>query len=113
MARRARMVPLTQGLYYILTGLWSLVSIRTFERVTGPKVDRWLVKTVGTLLIVDGAVLTLGARRRRPLPEITLLSTGTALGMAAIDITYVLRGRISPVYLLDAVAEMGVVSCEL
>lgn len=32
-----------------------------------------------------------------------------ALGQAAIDIIYVLRRRILPVYLLDAVLELGMV----
>ncbi len=36
-----------QGLYYTVSGLWPLISLRTFTLVTGPKVDLWLVKTVG------------------------------------------------------------------
>jgi len=28
-------------------GVWPLVSLRTFEGVTRPKVDSWLVKSVG------------------------------------------------------------------
>jgi len=30
---------LIQGVYYLLTGLWPLVSIETFQMVTGPKTD--------------------------------------------------------------------------
>ena len=41
---------LAQGAYYLLTGVWPLVSIGTFQRLTGPKADRWLVKTVGVLV---------------------------------------------------------------
>jgi hypothetical protein len=41
---------LVQGGYYVLTGLWSLVSPRTFQAVTGKKEDYWLVKTVGVLV---------------------------------------------------------------
>src|SRR5215213_7149555 len=36
-----------QAIFYIVSGVWPFVSIRSFEAVTGPKVDRWLVKTVG------------------------------------------------------------------
>lgn len=107
MPRRARLVPLAQGLYYMATGLWPLADIRTFQRVTGPKTDRWLVKTVGVLIAVEGAALTLAVRRRRFTPEMALLAAGSALGLAAIDVTYALRGRISPIYLLDAVAELA------
>ena len=94
-----------QGLYYLVTGVWPWLSMRTFERVTGPKADRWLVKTVGLLVGVIGAVLLLAARRGRRSPELELLAGGSAAGLAAIEAGYVSRGRISPVYLMDAVAE--------
>jgi hypothetical protein len=45
-------VALVQGLYFLMTGLWPLVSIGTFQHVTGPKIDLWLVNTVGVLVEV-------------------------------------------------------------
>jgi hypothetical protein len=102
-----RLAAAIQGAYYLGTGLWSLVSIETFQMVTGPKLDLWLVKTVGVLVSVIGAVLLLAARRRRFPPEIVLLAAGSALGLAAIDATYVFVGRISAIYLLDALAEVA------
>ncbi len=96
-----------QGLYYLLTGLWPLVSIRTFQMVTGPKVDLWLVKTVGVLITVVGAVLTVAGFRRRVTPEIERLAAGSAAGFTGIDTVYVARRRISPIYLADAAAEIG------
>jgi hypothetical protein len=98
-------VALAQGGYFALTGLWPLVSMRTFERVTGPKVDRWLVQTVGVLVLAVGASLGLAGARRRVTPELTLLAAGSAAGLAAIDVVYVARRRIAPVYLLDALTE--------
>jgi hypothetical protein len=77
-----------QATFYVVTGVWPFVSMRTFEAVTGPKVDRWLVKTVGALVAV----------------------IGSAAALATIDTVYVARRRISPVYLLDAVAEIGLVA---
>jgi hypothetical protein len=106
----ARRVALTQGIYYAITGVWSLVSIRTFEAITGPKTDRWLVKTVGVLVLAIGAVLLRAGRRARPGPEIPLLAVGSAAGLAAIDVVYVAKRRISPVYLLDALAEVGLIA---
>ena len=100
-------VALGQGAYYLATGVWPLVSMRTFESVTGPKVDKWLVKTVGVLVSVIGASLMLAARRTAVSPEARLLATGSAAGLAAIEFIYVARGRISPVYLLDAVSEIA------
>ena len=39
--------------------------------------------------------------------EIVLLAVGSALGLAAIDVIYAVSGRISAVYLADAVVEVG------
>ena len=99
-----------QALFYIVTGVWPFLSMRTFEAVTGPKVDRWLVKTVGALVAVIGCALALASRRRQLAPEIVLAAAGSAAALAAIDTVYVARRRISPVYLLDAVAEIALVA---
>jgi hypothetical protein len=45
-----RLVGITQGTYYAATGLWPILWMRSFEAVTGPKQDHWLVKTVGALV---------------------------------------------------------------
>jgi len=98
-----------QSAFYVTTGVWPIVSIGTFQKVTGPKVDLWLVKTAGVLITVVGAVLGLAGRRRRVTPEIALLAVGSAAGLTAIDVVYVAKRRISPIYLLDAVAEVGLI----
>ena len=95
-----------QGLYFLATGVWPLVSMRTFEAVTGPKADKWLVKTVGVLVSVIGAVLVLAGRRgAAAAPEPALLATGSAAGLAAIDVIYVANWTIDRIYLIDAAAE--------
>jgi hypothetical protein len=99
-----------QGLYYLVTGVWPLLSMRSFEAVTGPKADRWLVKTVGVLIGVIGGVLMLAGRRRRVPLEPTLLAMGSAAGLAAIDTIYASKGRISKIYLLDAAAEVALIA---
>ncbi len=99
-----------QAAFYVATGVWPLVSIDTFQRVTGPKADLWLVKTAGVLITAVGAVLGLAGRRRRVTPEIALLAVGCAAGLTAIDVVYVTKRRISPVYLLDALAELGLIA---
>ena len=107
MRRLARAALLAQGGYYVLAGLWALVSIRTFQIVTGPKIDLWLVRTVAVLTLVIGAAVLLAWRRNRLLPETAVVAIGAALGYAVIDVVYALGGRISPVYLLDAVLELA------
>jgi len=98
---------IVQGVFYLLTGIWPLIDIHGFQLVTGPKTDLWLVKTVGILVAVIGAVLLQAARRRSISDEVVLLAVGSALGLASIDLTYSLSGRISPIYLADAAVEIG------
>jgi hypothetical protein len=101
---------LGQGLYYLATGIWPLAHMGSFLRVTGPKTDVWLVKTVGVLVAAAGGVLAMAGARRKDSLELALLATATAGGLAGIDIYYAARGRISRVYLLDAVLELGLVA---
>ena len=97
-----RTVVIVQGVYYLITGIWPLVSMTTFEAVTGPKTDDWLVQTVGVLAAVIGATLLVGSWRRAPSRETITLSVLSMLGFAAVDIVFVLRGTISAIYLADA-----------
>ena len=102
----AARLAIAQGAYYALTGLWSLLHIRSFQAITGPKTDLWLVKTVGVLVTVIGGTLVLGGARRRCASELAALAAGSAAGLAGIDTVYVTKRRISPIYLLDAVVEV-------
>ena len=99
-----------QAIFYIVTGVWPFVSMRSFEAVTGPKVDRWLVKTVGALVAVIGSGLAIASRRRQLAPELVLVAAGSAAALATIDTVYVAKRRISPVYLLDAIAEVALLA---
>lgn len=95
-----------QGIYFVATGLFPLFSMRAFEAITGPKQDHWLVKTVGLLITVIGAVILYSAQRGEFPQETVILAVGSAGVLAAVDIFYSSIGRISKVYLLDAVAEI-------
>lgn len=100
-----------QSLYYTVTGVWPVVHLPSFEAVTGPKTDGWLVHMVGLLAAVIG--MTLGAatvRNRLGDSEVLLLAVGSALAFAAIDLWYGLSGRISPIYLADAAVQLFLVA---
>lgn len=98
-----------QGAFYVATGVWPILHMRSFEAVTGEKTDDWLVKTVGALIAVAGVTMTVAGLRRRVTPEIALLAAGSAAALAAVDVIYTQKGVIPPVYLLDAVAEAGLI----
>jgi hypothetical protein len=108
-----------QGAYYLVTGLWPLISIETFQMVTGPKTDHlvtgresdhWLVMTVGVLVTAVAATLLVAAWRGHKPLEVVVLAVGSSLALAAIDFIYVGRQVIDPIYLVDAVAELVLIS---
>jgi hypothetical protein len=98
-----------QGTFYALTGFWPLISRRTFEKVTGPKHDFWLVNTVGVVIGTIGLMLISAGYHRRVTPEIRGLAAGTAAGLTGIDLYYVKKERIPRIYLLDALGEISLI----
>lgn len=91
-----------------MTGAWPLVDYASFERVTGPKTERWLVETVGGLAVAIGINLGLAARRPSTGPETAALSAGSATTFGAIDVIYFATGRLRPVYLVDAAVQAAI-----
>ena len=90
-----------QGGYYLVTGVWPLVHLASFEAITGPKVDDWLVRMVGLLAAVIEATLLAAARGTRT-REIYVLSIGSAFAFrgdrhlvrpSRADLTGVSSGR--------------------
>jgi hypothetical protein len=109
----ARRIAGAQAAYFLPTAVAPIVSRRGFEAVTGPKREWWLVITVAALVGSIGAALAVGARQDEPGPELAVLGGGAAAGLALVDIVYVTRRQISPMYLLDAVVELGFVAAWL
>jgi hypothetical protein len=102
---------IVQGSYYLITGLWAIVHIESFQKITGPKTDVWLVKTVGLLLAVIGAGLLLAAYRQQFDPALMLVAIGSAAALLLIELVYVAKRTISRIYLLDAAIEAALIAC--
>ncbi len=98
-------VAFVQGIYFLVTGIWPILSMKTFLLITGPKMDLWLVKTVGLILAVIGAVLLYAQITGMVNPPVILLAMGSALGLALVEIIYTSKRVISPIYLADAFVE--------
>ena len=96
---------LVQAAYLIATGIWPLVHYRSFEAVTGPKRDRWMVHTVGAAAVVIGVAAAISDRERS-----LILSVGSTLAFGVTEVMPALRGRIRKVYLLDAGLQ-GALTC--
>ena len=89
------------------TGVWPLVHRDSFEAITGPKTDFWLVRTVGGLAAVCGVVLGVSVVRGRQQPEIQLLAAAQALVFVAADV-FAATSQ-SRVYLGDVVGQAACV----
>lgn len=82
----------------------------SFLAVTGPKTDLWLVKTVAALIAAIGLTLLLAAGRSNFPPEVATLAVTSAVALLAVDLNYVAKKVIPPIYLADAAAECALLA---
>jgi hypothetical protein len=105
-----RRIATIQATFYVTTGLWPLLHRRSFEQVTGPKADFWLVQTVGITVAAIGVGLAqAGSRSPRVPRELRTVALTSAAGLALVDFYFVAQRRISKIYLADAVSEIALV----
>ena len=97
----------SQGVYTLLTAVWPLVDIQSFMRVTGPKTDIWLVKTVGAILIPISITLMSYAWIKTDKRPALLLGMLTCISFIVIDFYYASADVISDIYMLDGLLEIG------
>lgn len=95
----------SQGLYLLLSGLWPLVHYRSFETVTGPKADPWLVRTVAGLAATMGYVQLRSGASEEGTSAARRIGMGAALTFGTIGVVYGGSGRISRIYLLESAVE--------
>jgi hypothetical protein len=79
----------------------------SFEAVTGPKTDDWLVHTVGLLTIAIGVAIW--PRARAVAASVRTLAVWAAASYLVIDLAYAGLGVISAIYLADAAAQLGLI----
>lgn len=94
-----------QGGYYFVTGIWPLIHRRSFEVVTGPKTDWWLVLMVGALACAIGSGLLFAVACRQLSCSVVVFAVTSAGAFLAVELFFGLRGQISTVYLIDATLE--------
>lgn len=96
------------GTFNLVGGLWPLVHMKSFEAVLGPKVDRWLVCTVGGLLTSVGYT-----QWRASTPDdwrhARRMGISVAGTLLVVDVVNVSRGRLRWTYLLDAAGQTAVI----
>lgn len=102
-------------MYYLLTGLWPIISVESFQQVTGRKTDHlvtgrdadhWLLNSVSALIVANAVVFLAAAWRGRISIDVRNLAVATAVALTSIDVIYVYRRAIFPIYLADAFVEI-------
>jgi hypothetical protein len=96
---------MAQGVFYVATGLWPIVHLKSFEKVSGEKTDKWLVQTTGALIAAVGAALVAAAFEKKSSGAVRLLGIASAAALGAADVLFVAKRQIPRVYLADAAAE--------
>jgi hypothetical protein len=99
---------LFQGAYFVITGVWPLLGMDSFIAATGPKQDTWLVEMVGLLSVSIGITFIVASLRKQKLPLV--LGYSVALSFLFVDLIYVIKDVISPVYLLDGAIQFIFIS---
>ncbi len=94
-----------QTVYYLITAIWPLVSLRTFMIFAGPKPDRFVFWTVDLLILVIAFTL-LFAVIRDDLVTAAFLGIASTLAFIAVEAIY--AGRISPWFWADFAVEVAI-----
>lgn len=95
-----------QGIYTLLTSVWALVHIESFMKVTGPKNDIWLVKTVAVLLIPIGLSFLFARHVRRDHWIVVMVGITSCIGLACIDFYYTSNHTIRWIYSIDGMLQL-------
>lgn len=107
---RIGFTPLAQGAYFLATGIWPILHLRSFEAVTGRKVDGWLAKTFGALVASVGYALMVGGLEAPRSRTLRALGIGSASALGVAEGFFAAKGRISRVYFADMLIEAAIVA---
>jgi len=78
------------ALYYLVTGIWALVSLSTFTLAVGDfhTGNEYEVHTISAAALALGVVFILASRYHKPNREIVLTASLVALAVASVEIAY-------------------------
>ncbi|MHB8840367.1 MAG: hypothetical protein ACYC56_01035 [Candidatus Aquicultor sp.] len=92
-----------QGVYYLITAIWPLISLRTFMIFAGSKPDRFIFWTVDLLILAIASTL-LFATVKGDLGTAAFLGIASTLTFIAVEAVY--AGKISPWFWADFAVEV-------
>lgn len=77
-----------QGLYYGLTGLWAIISLDSFSKITQHYGDPFEMHSIAALAVVLGMAFIWGALQRNHLVFVGWLVFGSALAVIIPEAVY-------------------------
>lgn len=94
---------LVQAGYYLMTGIWPMVHLRSFEALTGPKPDRFVTEATGLLFAATGTTLAVAARQGSGDRPSRVLSAIVPIMSTFVTLRH--RPALRLTYLADATAQ--------
>ncbi len=91
-----------QGMFYLITALWPLIHISSFEAVVGFKPDKFQLFTTDLLILII-AIPLLASIKQHKTRAIVLLGLGSSLAFMVVELWF--RKSIRPVFFLDFIIE--------
>jgi hypothetical protein len=85
----AKLVLFFQGGYYLVTGLWSLISVESFSVFTQYRGDFFLKQTAGLLFSIIGGIFLYFASKNILVKELSIFALLNVLGVMLIEAYYV------------------------
>ena len=83
-----RYVLFFQGFYYLVTGLWSIISIESFSSFTKYQGDYFLKHTNGILFFTLGILFIYSVFKQELIKQIPFFAFLTALGVMVVEVYY-------------------------
>lgn len=77
-----------QGIYYGVTGIWALVALGSFSRLTGDSGDPFDMRSISALALVLGIAFIRGAMLEKYLVFAGWLLLGSALAVIIPELIY-------------------------
>lgn len=100
-----RLVLVFQGAYYALTGLWAIVSLESFSRVTGHSGGSFEMHSIAAMAVVVGAFLIRGALNDASRRAAGFLGLGLVLAVMIPEWVYLPKIDNPPLFWLDFALE--------
>ena len=105
--RNIRWLLIAHASYLCIGGSWPLLHLPSFEAVTGPKVDDFLVRSVAGILLWTAVVLYTQVPKPRFAPSTGSLALGLSLVLGLVAVIGAASGSSRWVYFIDGAIHLG------